>query len=617
MKNKFVLIAIILVMVAGFAAGGILTNNPAEAASATTTLHIVKYAADGSTIAGETTVTIADLETGEGHPPVQGDGTTRYYTEGPTFDPANLWDPDEICPGDSLKDKGALKGTAVKDLCDLVGGMAEGDQVNVMASDGYNETFDYANVYNTLADPALNARQGPMTICWWKDGQYSGGGWSDGMLLAFLTTVGRTSDGKLIFGHQDMHDCLPEHNWHYYYDNDIEYPSTHGIYIKYIKEIRIFTSGVQGWTVTLSGARNDILTNTWFENGIACHTPPENPLAFTYTDANSDNWSGLPLWYVCGLVDDGNIHGPGSFNDALYYDVKVTAADGYSYTFPSTDVARNNNYILANKLNGVPLPEDKYPLKLVNPDFTAGGPSVAQIARIDLLNISTTPPTTTATTTPGTAGWPLQLAGAQSYTMTEAVFQSGADCHLVPTYTDDEGNTWRGMSLWLLAGWVDDEIQHGPAAFNDALAAEGYRIKVIAADGYYQMYDSADIARNDGIIVANQVMLSGTSEWVDLPEYTGDPPTHPAYPLKVTGEGTSSGDRVGGIVRIELIGLPTSQPDWDLNGDHTCNIGDVVKVGLQWGLTGTPGWIPEDLNNDGAINIGDVVVLGLHWGEAW
>jgi hypothetical protein len=58
-------------------------------------------------------------------------------------------------------------------------------------------------------------------------------------------------------------------------------------------------------------------------------------------------------------------------------------------------------------------------------------------------------------------------------------------------------------------------------------------------------------------------------------------------------------------------------PFWDLNGDYVCNIGDVVKVGLKWGLTGSVGWIAEDLNNDGVINIGDVVVLGLHWGETW
>jgi hypothetical protein len=56
-------------------------------------------------------------------------------------------------------------------------------------------------------------------------------------------------------------------------------------------------------------------------------------------------------------------------------------------------------------------------------------------------------------------------------------------------------------------------------------------------------------------------------------------------------------------------------PAWDLNGDHTCNIGDVVRVGLHWGETGTAGWIPEDVSPNGAIDIGDVVVIGLYWGQ--
>jgi hypothetical protein len=58
-------------------------------------------------------------------------------------------------------------------------------------------------------------------------------------------------------------------------------------------------------------------------------------------------------------------------------------------------------------------------------------------------------------------------------------------------------------------------------------------------------------------------------------------------------------------------------PRWDLNGDHACNIGDVVKVGLKWSQTGSAGWIPEDVNPDGVINIGDIVVIGLYWGQTW
>lgn len=87
------------------------------------------------------------------------------------------------------------------------------------------------------------------------------------------------------------------------------------------------------------------------------------------------------------------------------------------------------------------------------------------------------------------------------------------------------------------------------------------------------------------------------------------------------------GTSVGAVTSYEFTNVAANHtisvsfavdvPAWDLNGDHTCNIGDVVVIGLVWGQTGAPGWIPEDLNSDGAINIGDVVVLGLHWGETW
>ncbi|MFA5375475.1 MAG: NosD domain-containing protein [Dehalococcoidia bacterium] len=87
------------------------------------------------------------------------------------------------------------------------------------------------------------------------------------------------------------------------------------------------------------------------------------------------------------------------------------------------------------------------------------------------------------------------------------------------------------------------------------------------------------------------------------------------------------GGSVGAVTSYEFTGVTAAHtisasfaetvPDWDLNGDHICNIGDVVVIGLHWGQTGTPGWIPQDLNNDGTINIGDIVVIGLHWGESW
>ena len=67
------------------ALGGLVTIKPATVTAAgTTSLHIVKYAADGVTVENQTTIDVATMESTL---PVQGDGTTHYYTQGPTFDP--------------------------------------------------------------------------------------------------------------------------------------------------------------------------------------------------------------------------------------------------------------------------------------------------------------------------------------------------------------------------------------------------------------------------------------------------------------------------------------------------------------------------------------------------
>jgi hypothetical protein len=78
------------------------------------------------------------------------------------------------------------------------------------------------------------------------------------------------------------------------------------------------------------------------------------------------------LWLLVGRVDDGNVHTTNSsiraFNDTLAlqgYTIKVITGQGYSCEFNSTRVMRNPTIIVANRLNGAPLPEPYWPLKLV------------------------------------------------------------------------------------------------------------------------------------------------------------------------------------------------------------------------------------------------------------
>lgn len=194
-------------------------------AAGTTSIHVVKYASDGVTVLDERMIDYTEMQS---LLPVQGDGIRTYYHQGPTFEENNLWDPNETL---NLKAKGALQGTDLKDLCELVGGMSVGDTVRVTAADGFNKTFDYANVYN----PA--PRQGKLVVTWYSD---SGGyvpTWGDGMMLAFF--AGTTNpDGLYVFGNEDMRQTLPENRWHYF---DI-YPSSNGFTVKNIDRIAIFST---------------------------------------------------------------------------------------------------------------------------------------------------------------------------------------------------------------------------------------------------------------------------------------------------------------------------------------------------------------------------------------
>lgn len=202
----------------------ILPSRPAIAAG-TGSLHIVKYAADGVTILAEVTVDYTWLQS---QLPVQGDGVTEYYHQGPSFDTANLWDPSETV---NLKPKGALKGTDLKDLCDLVGGMSPGDTVKVSAADGFSKSFPYANVYT----PA--ARQGKIVVAWYSGQNGYVPTWEDGMMLTFFAGTTNAA-GQHVFGNEDMRQTLPEDLWHFF---DI-YPSSNGYSVRTVNRISIFST---------------------------------------------------------------------------------------------------------------------------------------------------------------------------------------------------------------------------------------------------------------------------------------------------------------------------------------------------------------------------------------
>jgi len=223
----------------------------APATGATTDVHIVLLAADGYTVLNETTV---DYRWMEANLPVMGDGVTQYYHQGPVFldDPdeeteqALRWNPEED-NNVEMKGMGALKGTKVEDLCDLVGGMAPDEEIKIISSDGWNKRFAYKNVYE------YSSREGPMVLAWYN-GAETPGTWErqgvgyvpnyySGIRLVWFADTSVNPQGIHAFGNWDWHEAADSEYWYYYYGSPTEkYPTTTGLSGKYVSEIQILSN---------------------------------------------------------------------------------------------------------------------------------------------------------------------------------------------------------------------------------------------------------------------------------------------------------------------------------------------------------------------------------------
>jgi PKD repeat protein len=209
----------------------------------TTELTVTKLAADGLTVIDKQTVSYQWMRD---NLPVLGDGTTHYYLQGPVFvdDLTNetheqelRWNQDEDTNCYPDKDFGAVRGTNIAALCDLVGGMSPGEEVKVQSSDGWNRKFAYTNIY------APPARTGPMIIAWEKDGLYpSDTGYFDGMRLVWLADTSVNPFGEHVFGNYDWHESAAPQYWYYYTSGTENYPTTTGLSAQIVSDLIIYSN---------------------------------------------------------------------------------------------------------------------------------------------------------------------------------------------------------------------------------------------------------------------------------------------------------------------------------------------------------------------------------------
>jgi hypothetical protein len=215
-----------------FLAGTVISG-----ANGTTSVKITKLASDGTTILNQRTVTYQWMQS---NLPVSGDGITHYYLQGPVFvdnqnaDTQDLlrWNQDED-QNIQEKDMGALKGTNLSSLCDLVGGMSAGDVLRVKSRDGWNRSFAYKNVYQ------YSSREGPMVLTWYQDGTYPDTGYTEGMRVVWFADISINPWGIHALGNWDWHEAADSQYWYYYQQSGQKYPTTTGLSGQIVSDIII------------------------------------------------------------------------------------------------------------------------------------------------------------------------------------------------------------------------------------------------------------------------------------------------------------------------------------------------------------------------------------------
>ena len=400
-------------------------------------------------------------------------------------------------------------GVPVRDLVDEV---FEGDNYSLetVAWDGYDMTYTPMQVENGTF-PVYDL---------------------DGALIG-------PQDLTLMLAIEEDDERLPYNELRIVIVDDETQPVTDGHYwAKMPKELNVVPY-VEEWTIELSGVTDMGIDRQTFESLASCYY---HTTYYNYTEDDVEHsYEGVPLWVLVSAVDGGDApDGHYMFNDALAeggYAVNVSASDDEYGLFDAEQVARNDSIIVANKLDGEPLDETSWPLRIVGENLPEPQ-RIKMIVKITLVDFMEVP------------AWELSLLGLTDAVMTEwsmvSLFNCDEGLHISYfNYTEDTvEHSYAGIPLWVLIGMVDGG-DDGHWLFNDTLAALGYAVNVSAVD-YFEEIPIEDVAYNDDLIIA--MMFDG--------EYlTGDD-----YPLKlvgeIDGEEIPESMKVKAVTQIELVDLP-------------------------------------------------------------
>jgi molybdate/tungstate transport system substrate-binding protein len=235
-----------------------------------------------------------------------------------------------------IKAIGTYTGVPLSTLYNMVGGITNKTTVRVTASDDYSMVFTYDQLTSgefitfdpVTGDEVEATKTIKVVLAYFCDGEPLDP--SEGP----LRTVAIGPEGLITEGHY---------------------------WVKAVVKIEI-REALQDWTLTLNGSLVEEVNRVSFEMRKQKH--PAN-----WTDSDSQLWTGIPITFLLGRVDDS---APKSFNQTLAeegYNVTIVAGDDYTIELNSTFILQNENILVADLLDDSALPEKYWPLRLVGSDL--------------------------------------------------------------------------------------------------------------------------------------------------------------------------------------------------------------------------------------------------------
>lgn len=196
---------------------------PSVVSSSEQEIKVLIKSFDGSEIISEKDFSFTEINTSmtsAGAP----DGYLLSF-QGPTFDPDNFWDPEEVKNVDNLKTR--IIGVPIKEILEQSEVPDNIKNITFIAEDGFKKTLPAANIFNP---PDIQGE--PILAYWYADSGLLPE--ENGYRLYF-----NAPDG--IYGNSDMQKTLPDEYRHYFMNSadKTAYPSAKGLSIARIVEIDV------------------------------------------------------------------------------------------------------------------------------------------------------------------------------------------------------------------------------------------------------------------------------------------------------------------------------------------------------------------------------------------